>query len=265
MIDEAKTYSLVGWLRLVPGDCLGIPLFTDGSNTEFIPETDDCLRIAAFHACYNDEGYFIERCLPAGASQATYTIGTGVPIPFAKGNLTVIANSEDGASTFLEGQGEARDDPTVKAVAEILEQSESGAFERNSFVRRELEFKGRHATIFLEDPVHSRYWVEQFKRAALDIETLAPGARPFVSAQLQLVAIRWIGRFRTSGNPALLVAVMQEIERHGLGQPGFAKDVYYDAARHLLTTSNYKDLLNPCWPDKSSGQYRKVYTITKFN
>ena len=245
MIDEEKIYRLVGWLRPVREDCLGIPLFTDGSNTEFLPETDNRLRITAFHACYNDEGYLIERCLPVGASQVAYIIGAGVPIPFAKGNLTVIASSEEDASTFLKGQKEDSGHPVVKAVRKILEKSESGAFERNSVLRNKLEFKDRHATILLEDPVHSRYWVEQFKRAALDIRTLAPAARPFASAQLQLVANRWIGRFRTSGDPALLFAVIQEVDRYGLGQPGFAKGIYYDVARHLLAIGNYKYLLNP--------------------
>jgi hypothetical protein len=67
MTDEQTVYRLTGWLRLVPGDCVGIAVFTDGSNMQFLPETDDRLRILEFNAFFNEEGYAIERRLPPGA------------------------------------------------------------------------------------------------------------------------------------------------------------------------------------------------------
>lgn len=235
MTDETTAYRLAGWLRLVPeGDCLGIPVFSDGSNTEFVPETDDRLRISAFHAFYNEEGYFIERRLPTEASMVGYTVGTGVPIPFARGALTIIANSGDSSGAFLEAQGHYRGDPTVKAVAQILEQSETGAFEAEGLARKELD-------LLLEEPTHSRYWIAQLKRIAQDSLPFDP----VVLATLKGAAIEWLRRFQTSGDPALLGAVMQVVEKYNLGHSGLAKETYFGVATHLLSTNNYKDLLDP--------------------
>jgi hypothetical protein len=243
MTDEPTVYRLTGWLRLVPGDCVGIAIFTDGSNMQFLPETDDRLRISEFHAFFNEEGYTIERRLPPGADAAAYSVGSGVPIPFAKGGVTIIADSEGGSGAFLKGQD--RGDPTVKSVAEIIEKAETGAFEREGLVRKELEFESRHSAVFLEGPVHSRYWIEHLKRAALEAVTLPEPPHQVIRARLQLIIEEWIKRFQTSGDPALLGMFLQEVESLRLVQPAYVKRIYFYMATRLLASRNYKDLLAP--------------------
>jgi hypothetical protein len=71
MTDDQAFCHLAGWLRLVRGDSVGIAIFTDGSNMQFLPETDDRLPILEFHPFFNEEGYTIERRLPIGAKTAT--------------------------------------------------------------------------------------------------------------------------------------------------------------------------------------------------
>lgn len=243
MTEEQTLYRLTGWLRLVPGDCVGIAIFTDGSNMQFLPETDDRLRISEFHPFFNEEGYTIERRLPPGADATTYLVGTGVPIPFAKNGVTIIADSEGGSQAFLEDQD--RSDPTVKSVAEIIKKAETGVFEREGFARKELEFESRHAAVFLEGPVHSRYWIEHFKRAALEAVTLPEHARSLIRGKLQLIIGEWIKRFRTSGDPALLGMFLQEVESLRIVERTYVKTTYYNVAMHLLAGGNYKDLLAP--------------------
>jgi DNA-dependent RNA polymerase auxiliary subunit epsilon len=243
MTDERTLYRVAGWLRLVPGDCVGIAVFTDGSNMQFLPETDDRLRISEFHPFFNDEGYTIERRIPPGADAAAYWVGSGVPIPFAKGGVTIIADSEGGSAAFLEGQD--RGHPTVKSVAEIIEKAETGAFEREDLARKELEFESRHSTVFLEAPVHSRYWIEYLKRAALEAVTLPEDARSLIRARLQLIIGEWIKRFRTSGDPALLAMFAQEVGSLRIVNRAYVKTIYWDMATHLLASGNYKDLLAP--------------------
>ena len=125
-------YRLAGWIRLVTGDCLGIAVFTDGTNTEFVAETDDRLVISEFYAFYNVENYQIERGLSPLARTLTYSAGSSVPIPFSRSNLTIIAHPDEGATAFLADHEADRHDRTVKAVAEIIEKAESGAFEKAS-------------------------------------------------------------------------------------------------------------------------------------
>jgi hypothetical protein len=241
MTDEQTVYRLAGWLRLVPNDCVGIAVFADGSNMQFLPETDDRLRISGFHPFFNEEGYIIERRLPPGADAAAYSVGSGVPIPFAKDGVTIIADSEGGSSAFLKGQD--RRDPTVKSVAEIIEKAEAGVFEREGLARKEVEFESRHSTVFLEGPVHSRYWIEHLKRAALEAATLQENRRPLIRAKLRLIIGEWIKRFRASGDPALLGIFLQEVESLGIVRRAYVKKIYYDVAAHLLARGNYKDLL----------------------
>jgi hypothetical protein len=243
MTDEQTVYRLTGWLRLVPGDCVGIAVFTDGSNMQFLPETDDRLRILEFHAFFNEEGYAIERRLPPGADVAAYSVGSGVPIPFAECGVTIIADSEGGSGAFLAGQD--RGHPTVKAVAEIIEKAETGAFEREGFAREELKFESIHSAVFLEAPVHSRYWIELFKRAALEAVALPDHARKLIRAKFKLISGEWIRRFRTSGDPALLGMFLQEVQSLSAVDRAYLKTIYYDVAVHLLASGNYKDLVAP--------------------
>jgi hypothetical protein len=243
MTDEQAVYRLTGWLRLVRGDCVGIAVFTDGSNMQFLPETDDRLRISGFHAFFNEEDYIIERRLPSGADTAAYSIGSGVPIPFAKGGVTFLADSEGGSDAFLEGQD--RGDPIVKSVAEIIEKAETGGFEREGIARKELEFESRHSAVFLEAPVHARYWIELLKRAAIEAVALPEHARTLVLAKLKVISGDWITRFRTSGDPALLAMFLQEVRDLRVVNRAYLKTVYYDVAAHLLASGNYKGLLAP--------------------
>ncbi len=243
MTDERTLYHLVGWLRLVPGDCVGVAVFTDGSNKQFLPETDDRLRILEFHPFFNEEGYTIERSLPLGADGTAYSVGSGVPIPFAKGGLTIIADSGGGSGAFL--QGKDRGDPTIKSVAEIIEKGETGVFERVNIARKEFGFESSHSTVFLEDPVHSRYWIELLKRAALDAAALPEPARSRIGAKLGLISGEWFKRFRTSGNPALVLMLLREVERLRIVDWTFVKIRYYEVATRLLAGGNYKDLLAP--------------------
>jgi hypothetical protein len=248
MTDEQTCYRLAGWMRLVPGDCVGIAVFTDGSNMQFLPETDDRLRILEFHPFFNEEGYTIERGLPPGADATAYSVGSGVPIPFAKGGLTIIADSGGGSGAFLEGQ--ERGDPTVKSVVEIIEKAETGAFEQAGLARKEFDFYSRHSTVFLEDPVHSRYWIELLKRAALDAAALPERARSPLRAKLVLIIGEWFKRFRTSGDPALLLMLLREVESLRFVSRAFVKMRCYEIATRLLAGGNHKDLLAPALAKK---------------
>lgn len=242
MTEEQTPYRLAGWLRLVPGDCVGIAIFTDGSNMQFIPETDDHLRISEFHPFFNEEGYLIERRLPPGADAAMYSVGSGVPIPFAKSGVTIIADSESGSSAFLEGQDSG--DPTVKAVAEIIEKADTGAFERECLARKELEFESRHSAVFLEGPVHSRYWIEKLKQAGLDAVTLPEDARVLICTKLQLIIREWVKRFHTSGDSTVFWMFLQEVESLRVVDREYVKRMYYDFAASLLARDNHKNLFD---------------------
>jgi hypothetical protein len=243
MSDEQTVYRLNGWLRLVRGDSVGIAVFTDGGNMQFLPETDNRLRISEFHPFFNEEGYTIERSLPRGAGARAYLVGSGVPIPFSKGDMTIIADSEGGSASFLEGQD--RGDPTVKSVAEIIKKAETGAFEREGFARREFEFESKHSAVFLEAPVHSRYWIELFKRAALDAEPLPEHTRALIRPKLKRISDEWFKRFRTSGDPTLLGMFLQEVQSQGIVSRAYVRTTYYDVASHLLASGNDKALLAP--------------------
>jgi hypothetical protein len=227
----------VGWVRLIPGDCLGIPIFTDGSNTEFIPETDNRLRIVAFHAFYNDEGYGVDRDLPVGVQSIAYCVGSGVPIPFSMGGMTQFVDSEQTVVQFRQRFTEQIQREVVQSVLAILDKAETGTFDKYHVARKVQAFEELYSDLFKNPPVHSRYWIERFRTAAMKLGQLAPEEQRTLRLKLESRASDWLERYMSSGDHPTLDLFLAATERVGYG-PG--KPVYFRLACHLLASQDEK-------------------------
>jgi hypothetical protein len=240
---DAASYQLVGWIRLITGDCLGIPVFTNGSNTEFIPETDNSLRIVAFHPFYNEEHYAIDRSLRAELREINYCIGQGVPIPFSIQGVTYMADSQRPASDFRTQLAGQIHDLTVQAVAKILEDVATGAFYQMHTARTGKKFEESYPEIFREAPTHSRHWIEQFKRAATELELVGKEEQIPLRQKLASRASEWLQRYMSSGDQNTLDIFLTATERVGYGA---GKPVYYGLACHLLASRPHRFIGSTC-------------------
>lgn len=116
-----RLYRLVGWVRFRQGgDDSGVPVFSVGANSLFVPETNDDLAIVHFHEFYNEQHFAIDYRLPEGFQGKIYAEGDWAPIPFCVSGRPAVVEAGTSSSEFLalfEGQPVSR---SVQHVADIL-------------------------------------------------------------------------------------------------------------------------------------------------
>ena len=269
MIAEDPVYRLCGWIRLVPGDGFGIALFGTGQNEIYIAETNDRLLIARFHAFY-DEGYTIDYGLPPGHRDRVYAVGDDGSIPFFEGGNFGIVDVGLGSQAILKAYGAELDQGVVGAIARVVLEAETGVFERQAMEREAKAFEGEYDAVFAEEPVHSRYWVEQYEKAITAISDSPPGTFRFDGSanfdgrsnfsgqsgnaqvagmhslsrqKLKLIGSEWIRRFASSGTPYLLFTFLGVEERHKLRTSNEIREIYYNVFMMMIMKDDYRSLL----------------------
>lgn len=194
-----QTYRLVGWVRFRRGeDDSGVPVFSVGANSLFVPETDDDLVIIRFHKFYNEQNFDVDYRLPSSFDRRIYVEGDQAPIPFCVAGQPAVVQAGTSPSEFLvsfEGQTASR---SVQHVAGILHRQAARKsvpveIEQNVIAKNEsLVVQSRYPTTDFEHSMDSAFEADE------EVEGLDVNGRRYL---LPLEAHRRIEWQESSGSP----------------------------------------------------------------